>query len=338
VSACKVVSLGVHIVDVLARPVGTPPLEGGRHMVDEVRITAAGTAAGTAADLSKLGVDTVVLGAIGDDHLGELLVHMLTSSGVDASRLARKPGLQTSVSILMIGDDGERHTVLRLSGANSRLTLDDLDFDAIAEADLLHVGGVDVLGDFAGEPLVEVMAFARSRGVPTSLDVLGTCDKRTAERLAPALGHARYFMPNADQLMGLAGCNEPSEAAAALRCMGVECVVATLGAEGSLVSSDDRDIHLPAFDVPVVDTTGCGDAYASGFIVGVLCGWSEASAGWLGTAAAALVVQGLGSDAGIRDLDSTLAFLAERAPEEIAAQAHSLRSRTSAYAGEGERP
>jgi len=332
-SARKVVSVGVHIVDVLARPVVTPPLDGGRHMVDEVAITAAGTAAGTAADLSKLGVETVVLGAIGDDHLGELLIQMLTSSGVDATRLARKQGLQTSVSILMIGDDGERHTVLRLSGANSRLTLDDLDFDAIAEADLLHVGGVDVLGDFAGQPLVELMAFARSRGVPTSLDVLGTCDERTTDRLAPALAQARYFMPNADQLMGMAGSTDPSDAAETLRRMGVECVVATLGAEGSLVSSGDGDARIPAFDVPVVDTTGCGDAYASGFIVGVLSGWDEASAGWLGTAAAALVAQGLGSDAGIRDLDSTLAFLAERAPADIAELARALGTGTAVRGG-----
>lgn len=319
-SARKVVSLGVHIVDVLARPVGAPPLDGGRHVVDEVRITAAGTAAGTAVDLAKLGVETAVQGAIGDDHLGELLTRMLTDSGVDATRLARKPGLQTSVSILMIGADGERHTVLRLAGANSRLTLDDLDFDAIADADFLHVGGVDVLGAFAGEPLVELMAFARERGVPTSLDVLGTCDERLCERLAPALAHAQYFLPNAEQLAGMTGRDEPSDAAEALRRIGVECVVATLGSDGSLVSSPAGETRLPAFDVPVVDTTGCGDAYAAGFIVGVLSGWGEATAGWLGTAAAALVVQGLGSD-GIVDLDSTLAFLAERAPAEVAALA-----------------
>jgi sugar/nucleoside kinase (ribokinase family) len=91
----------------------------------------------------------------------------------------------------------------------------------------------------------------------------------------------------------------------------VGCVVATLGADGSLVSSDRGEAFLPAFDVPVLDTTGCGDAFAAGFIVGVLSGRDEQSAAWLGTAAAAQVVQGLGSDAGIRDLDSTLALLAE---------------------------
>jgi len=307
----RVACLGVHIVDVLARPIASPPLAGGRHMVDEVRITAAGTAAGTSVDLAKLGIETVVLGAIGDDELGELLVQMLDRHGVDTTRLVRKQDDRTSVSILLIGDDGERQVVVRLPGANSHLSLDDVDFDAIAEADLLHVGGVDVLGKFAGAPLREVMAFARSRGVPTSLDVLGPCDERIAERLAPALRDADYFLPNADQLTGMTGCSEPAEAAAALRRLGVGCVVATLGADGSLVSSDRGEAFLPAFDVPVVDTTGCGDAFAAGFIVGVLSGQDEQSAAWLGTAAAAQVVQGLGSDAGIRDLDSTLALLAE---------------------------
>jgi sugar/nucleoside kinase (ribokinase family) len=337
VSRHRVVSLGVHIVDVLARPVGAPPLPGGRHGVDEVAITAAGTAAGTAVDLAKLGIETVVLGAIGDDHLGDLLVRLLADRGVETGRLARRPGLLTSVSILLIGADGERHTVLRLPGANTVLSLGDVDFDAIAEASLLHVGGVDVLGDFAGEPLVEVLAFARSRGIPTSLDVLGPCDERLTDRLAPALRHAQYFLPNADQLRGLTGSNDPAEAAAALRRLGVGCLVATLGADGSLVSYDRGDVFVPAFDVPVVDTTGCGDAYTAGFVVGVLSGWGEPSAAWLGTAAASLVAQGLGSDAGIRDLGSTLAVLADRAPPEIAALARSLAADSSAYAGGGER-
>ena len=330
----RVASLGVHIVDVLARPIATPPLAGGRHVVDDVRITAAGTAAGTSADLAKLGIESVVLGAIGDDDLGELLVQMLGTHGVDTTRLVRRQGLQTSVSILLIGHDGERQVVVRLPGANSRLSLDDIDFDAIAELDHLHVGGVDQLGDFAGDPLVEVMAFARSRGVSTSLDVLAACDERTAEQLAPALPYADYFMPNAEQLSGMTGASDPSEAAAALRRLGVGCVVATLGAEGSLVSSNGGEASIPAFDVPVVDTTGCGDAYAAGFFVGVLSGWAEEQAAWLGTAAAALVVQGLGSDAGIRDLDSTLAFLAERAPEEIAALARSLSPGRSVHASD----
>jgi sugar/nucleoside kinase (ribokinase family) len=66
--------------------------------------------------------------------------------------------------------------------------------------------------------------------------------------------------------------------------------------------------------VPVVDSTGCGDAYCAGFIVGLLRGWDLERAGRLGTAAAGLVIQGLGSDAGIVDLDQTIAFMETATP------------------------
>ncbi len=91
-----------------------------------------------------------------------------------------------------------------------------------------------------------------------------------------------------------------------------------MGAEGSSIAwregGDIREIRLPAFQVPVVDTTGCGDAYCAGFIVGLGQGWSLEEAGRLGTAAAGLVAGGLGSDAGIVDLAQTVAFMRSATP------------------------
>ena len=59
----------------------------------------------------------------------------------------------------------------------------------------------------------------------------------------------------------------------------------------------------------VVDSTGCGDAYCAGFITGLLKGWDIVDCARLGTAAAGLVITGLGSDAGIVDFDQTVAFM-----------------------------
>jgi sugar/nucleoside kinase (ribokinase family) len=66
----------------------------------------------------------------------------------------------------------------------------------------------------------------------------------------------------------------------------------------------------------VVDSTGCGDAYCAGFIIGLAQGWDLEKAGLLGTAAAGLVLTGLGSDAGIVNLKQTIKFMekAERLP------------------------
>jgi sugar/nucleoside kinase (ribokinase family) len=77
-----------------------------------------------------------------------------------------------------------------------------------------------------------------------------------------------------------------------------------------------REIRIPAFKVPIVDSTGCGDAYCAGFITGLSMGWDLEKSACLGTAAGALVIQGLGSDAGIVDLESTISFMnsAEKLP------------------------
>ena len=74
-----------------------------------------------------------------------------------------------------------------------------------------------------------------------------------------------------------------------------------MGGDGSIIAMGDQRIHVPAYDIEVVDTTGCGDAFTAGFIAGLADGRSLEEAAHLGTASASLVASGLGSDAGIVD-------------------------------------
>jgi sugar/nucleoside kinase (ribokinase family) len=69
-----------------------------------------------------------------------------------------------------------------------------------------------------------------------------------------------------------------------------------------------REIRTPAFNVPIMDSTGCGDAYNAGFIKGLSLGWDLERCAWLGCACGGLVVQGLGSDAGLESFESTVNF------------------------------
>ncbi len=317
----KVICLGVHLLDILVRHPQAPNLEPGWQILDALRITAAGTAAGPAVDLAKLGAQPISMGVIGDDYEGGLMVDLMAGFGCDMSRLIRDPGGPTHISLLFIGPDGERDPIMiRPTGARA-LTLEDIDMDAVAAADVLHVGGADQLGDFAGEPLVELIRVARENDVVVTVDVLATCDEEMRERLAPALREAHFFFPNEGQLAGMTGTEDPAAGAARLGEIGVETVVATLGSEGSLILGPGGEARVPAFDIDVVDTTGCGDAYVAGFIVATANGWDAEAAGWLGAAASGLVATGLGSDSGIVDLPSTLDFMAGQAPERIAALA-----------------
>ncbi len=86
-----VVSLGVHIVDVLGRPVTHIPPGQGRQLLDEIRITAAGTAAGTSVDLAKLGARVVAMSAVGDDALADFAAtHARPGSSSDCCVVGRR--------------------------------------------------------------------------------------------------------------------------------------------------------------------------------------------------------------------------------------------------------
>ncbi|WP_101787082.1 carbohydrate kinase family protein [Nonomuraea indica] len=304
-----VATVGVHIVDILARPVEHIPPGQDTVLVDQIRLTAAGAAAGTAVDLVKLGNDVVTMGAVGDDELGDFLVAVLAKRGVDVSRLARRPGEQTAASILPIRPDGGRPS-FHVPGANLGVTLADLHVETLRAARAVHLGGVDVTFGLAEPAFFGLLDELRADGVVVTMDVLS--------ELPDLLGMARAFLPHVDHVLPnesqarlMTGEDDVRAAALALLAEGPRGVVVTLGAEGSVVATEAGVEHVPALKVEVADTTGCGDAYCAGFLTGLLHGRDVPAAARWGTAAAARVATGLGSDAGITDLPSTLALLTD---------------------------
>ncbi|MEU7892710.1 sugar kinase [Nonomuraea sp. NPDC049152] len=300
----SVVTVGVHIVDVLTRPVETIPAGQDTVLVDQIRLTAAGAAAGTAVDLVKLGNQVTSMGAIGDDELGDFLLMIMSRHGVDVSGLARRTGEQTAASILPIRPDGGRPS-FHVPGANLSVTLADLDLDVLRGARAVHLGGMDVtfgLGDPAFFALLDEL---RERGTVVTMDLLSEMPDLLGMARA-FVPHVDYVLPNASQALAMTGAATVEQAATALLADGATGVLVTLGAEGSLVVTADGATRVPALEVEVSDTTGCGDAYCAGFLTGLLHGHDAVTSARWGTAAAARVATGLGSDAGLTDLDSTL--------------------------------
>jgi sugar/nucleoside kinase (ribokinase family) len=313
--SARIAAVGVHIVDVLGRPVEAIPPGQGSARLKEIRATAAGTAAGTAVDLARLGADVQSFGAIGDDLLADLLVLALSRNGVDTAGLVRKAAAQTSATILPIRPDGSR-PALHVPGASRLLRLDDVDRPALAECDALVLGGPDALAGMSAEDLNAIVAAAKQGGAVVLLDVLHPGDPREFARIAGALALADWFCPNADQLRALTGRHDLEDAIGAVLALGTGGVAVTLGADGCLVADRSGPPQpVPAIRVDVVDTTGCGDGFNAGFLTGVLAGCAPADAARLGVACGSLVATGLGSDAGLHDLDQALEFLRTAEPE-----------------------
>lgn len=299
-----VIALGVHVLDTLVRPVEEIPEGQGGAIVEEIKVTAAGTAGGTALVLAKLGATARSAGAVGADAIGDQLLSLLQRDGVDTSLLVRRAGEQTSASVLPIRPDGSR-PAFHVIGANGTYGPDDAPWDDIAAATHLHLGGPEFMG---GEAAAKILSFARENGVTTSVDSLAPGDPGILEWIEAAFPYVDYLLPNDEQVLGWTGETELDQACSAIVNRGAGCVAATAGADGAIVATPDGITRVPAFAIDVVDTTGCGDAFSAGFLRGLSLGRAPADAAVLGCATAAQVAGGLGTDWGDYDLDSVMAF------------------------------
>jgi 2-dehydro-3-deoxygluconokinase len=157
---------------------------------------------------------------------------------------------------------------------------DDLDEDYIKGAQVLHLTGITpALSATCRAASFAAAEIARGAGVQVVLDPnlrlkLWSADEaRTV--LRDLARHADVLLPGADEAEMLSGESDPEAAAGALLRLGPRQVVVKIGASGCLAVSDDEVLHVPAMALPrVVDPVGAGDAFAAGFHVGRLRGFS----------------------------------------------------------------
>ncbi len=192
------VTLGAHVLDILGRYVTHIPEGQGSVLLDEIRLAPAGSAAGTAVGLAKLGLEVATVGAVGDDALGDVLIRALNGFGVDTGHVIRKPGVQTSASILPIRANGDR-PALHAIGANSVYSIDDVPWPLIESAAHLHLGGNDSMRGLGRDGASQILRRARDGGATTSMDILSEGSPKLLAILKPCLPFVDWFMPNADQ-------------------------------------------------------------------------------------------------------------------------------------------
>ena len=296
----KVICAGLHDADILGRyVVGIPPRQG-LGLIEEIRLTVAGTAAATAVDLARLGVSVDTVGAVGNDTLGNFMREQMAQEGVGVERLKVQSDYPTSASILPIRPDGSRPS-LHVIGSNKAIVLDDFPDEMFAGVSVLHFGGVGLLPNLDGPDAVEVLRRAKRQGVVVTMDFIpsGDLDSDRAA-LVPCFPYVDDLVPSEDDAFFIAGTEDRRAAIAYYLDAGVSVVVITMGGDGvSISDSIERDRRLPAYEISLVDTTGCGDAFSAGFISGLVDGAEIFECAERGLASGSLVATGLGSDAGL---------------------------------------
>jgi sugar/nucleoside kinase (ribokinase family) len=304
----KVVSVGLHIVDILGRYVTSIPDGQNLALLDEIRVTVAGTAAGTSIDMAKLGLSVTAMGAVGDDELGNFLIDTMGKYKIDTKSLVRKKDIPTSATMLPIRPNGER-PALHVIGANGKFCWDDVDLDVIKDSDYLHMGGTSLLSVFDGQSTVDLLKYAKENGVVTTFDLVAIDRPDLLDLIVPCLPYIDYFMPGLEEAEMMTGLKDRNKIIKFFLDKGAKHTVFKMGGDGSSIAYYDNkelvEIIVPIIESDVVDSTGCGDSYCAGFIKGLSEGWSLEKSAQLGTACGSLVISGLGSDAGIVDFENT---------------------------------
>ena len=262
----------------------------------DLQVLPGGKSANQAVTAGLLGAPTVILGAVGDDAHGRLLVESLGGAGVDTSHVRVEPEVPTGTAIITVDAEGENSIVVS-PGANGRLT------GADVRAWAPQIESADVLGlclEVAVDSVAEAARTARAAGVKTVLNV------SPAQKLPPGLlADIDVLIVNEHELATLAdGHVDPLDeraVAAAVARLGVSDLVVTLGGAGSVVHTIDGAVSVPTFPVAPVDTTGAGDSFMGTLLAALASRVPLAQGAVLASAVSALATTSLGAQASYAD-------------------------------------
>ena len=308
-----VIAIGNALVDVLSHETDDflaahALVKGTMHLVDEARVHAlyeamgpaveisGGSAANTIVGVASFGGRAQYMGKVRDDQLGEVFRHDLRSTGVAYATPPATSGPPTGRCLIFVTPDAQR-TMNTFLGASVQLGPRDVDPDVIARARILYLEGYLFDPPAAQEAFRAAarVAHAAGRTVALTLSDPFCVDRHREAFLDLVEHHVDLLFANEAEICALYGAKDFD---AALQQVRRHCDVAALtrSARGSVVVGGDEVHVVDAYPVAdVVDTTGAGDLYAAGFMVGLCRGRDLATCGRLGAVAAAEVISHVGA-------------------------------------------
>ncbi len=302
------VSMGFYTFDCLGWPFTSIPPGGGCYSVEEITLAVSGAAGVAAIAAAKMGLKTRAIGGLGNDLMGDWVMQRLTDFNVDTEMLQRQPGWKTSSSIVTTRHDGSR-PALHMTGATSTFIVEPKDFDKATDAKVFHLGGVGLMHAMDGKANASLMKHAKARGCITTVDVFAASADDLPD-VAAVLPYTDYFMPSIEEARALSGIHDLVDCTQYFHDQGVAACVFTLGADGAYYShTNGTRFQIPAYDIIVKCTCGCGDAFDAGFAVALVKGFDPEKAVRFAQATSALNATGLGSQAGVESFEHTLNFM-----------------------------
>jgi sugar/nucleoside kinase (ribokinase family) len=308
-SPTDVLCAGIVVADHVSSPIPRLPAAGHLVLADQLLLTIGGCAANVAVDLVKLGVRAAVVGRVGGDVFGRVVAEMLREQRVDVSLVQVTPGVDTSQT-LIINVAGEDRRFIHTFGANARFRAADIPLDRATSCRVLYLGGYLLMDELKAGELAAVFAAARKSGAKTVLDVVTPGPSGDyLLRLEPLLPYVDVFLPNDHEAELITGEHDPARQAECFHQLGAKTAIVTLGDRGAVLVGDGLRLRAEAYKVAFVDGSGGGDAFAAGYIAGLLQGIDAEGCLRLGSAVGASCVRAIGTTTGVFTRPELEAFL-----------------------------
>jgi sugar/nucleoside kinase (ribokinase family) len=250
----------------------------------ELHITSGG-ATNVAITAARLGLAVQVLGEVGDDVIGDIIVRELEKEGIDATGIVRSPGCATPVAGVVVDHSGEAGYI----GYPGTLVIKELTSEwraSIQESQALFADGwAD--HEAVADIVLEGFKVARDRGVPRFFDPgPGNPDfERDWHKEAAQL--ASVILATEEEASWVSGLDDIKRTAETLLDWGPDLVVIKRGPGGCLLARENQFHLSPSFPVEILDNTGAGDALDAAVIYGYLQGFDLEQMGSLANAAGA---------------------------------------------------
>jgi len=283
--------------------------KGGMALIDEARATAiygdmgpatemsGGSAANTIVGVANLGARAAYVGKVRDDQIGRLYSHDIRAAGVAFETKAAASGPATGCSYILVTPDGER-TMNTYLGAAQELMPADIDEAQVAASRIIYLEGYLWDPKNAKEAFVKAATIAHGAGRQVALTLSDSfCVDRYRDEFLDLMrkGTVDLVFANEAELHSLYQTSDFDTALKQLRA-DTKLGVVTRSENGCVVASKDGVVAAPAFPIEkLVDTTGAGDLFAAGFLVGLVRNAGHENAGRLGALAAAEVIQHIGA-------------------------------------------
>ncbi|MGI9623418.1 MAG: adenosine kinase [Acidimicrobiales bacterium] len=308
-----VVGIGNAIVDVISQEseefvVAQDLNKGAMTLIDDQRAvelyaamspaieTSGGSAANTVSGIASFGGSVAFIGKVRNDQLGAVFEHDIRAVGVDFEQLPGRDGLPTGRSLIVVTPDAAR-TMNTFLGISSLLHPDDIDVDMVRQARVLYCEGYIWDVDITKAAIRKAVDECKAAGNQVSFTLSDSfcVERHHSEWLELAAGPIDILFGNEEEISTLYRTDDLDAAIAAVRQdVPIGCI--TRGPAGSVIVTADDTIVVEAEPVDeVVDTTGAGDLYASGFLYGHCNGVDLETCGRLASIAAAEVISHVGA-------------------------------------------